>query len=107
MSNPDAYEAQGAVARRSFKARLSAHLANYIERAIAAGMDGDDLVDAINDAFPSITFHDFAGGFALSRGMSAMEARSFFPRGEGNKPTLTNTCALAVPSARGHAKHRQ
>jgi hypothetical protein len=69
--------------RFSFKAKLSAHVAKFLTDAISAGLETDDLIDAVNTAFPGITFHDFAGGWHLWRVMSgAPDQELLFPHGE-------------------------
>jgi hypothetical protein len=63
MHTREAHRTQ-AVTRR-VDARAAAHLAIFIRRALAAGLNGLDLIEAVDTRFPGITLRTFAGAFAL------------------------------------------
>ena len=57
----------------SFQMDRSAQIAGFIEREFPESVGADGLFDALHDAFPSITFHEFVGGWHLWRAMSGAE----------------------------------
>jgi len=78
-ATPSIRQSQGA--ERPFRASSAERIAATMRELIAAGVDGDGLLLALNEHLPGITFHEFVGGLLLHRAETGAPGYLLVPAG--------------------------